>query len=132
MDTQQTISQNKNIAVVGLSDKPERASYQVAEYLQKNGYRIIPINPTIDEVLGEKAYPSVSAVPETVDIDIVDIFRKPEAVISVIEDVIKSKRRPTIWLQEGVSSLDAEDFIKDNGFNFVSNLCMMKEHRKNN
>lgn len=124
------VLQNKNIAVVGLSDKPTRASHRVAKYLQAQGYTIIPINPALDKVLGEKAYPSVTAVPKEIEIDVVDIFRKPKAVIGVIKDVIESQRQPIIWLQEGVSSPEAEDFIQKNGFESVSHVCMMKEHQK--
>jgi predicted CoA-binding protein len=116
----------KNIAIVGLSDKKDRDSYQVAQYLQKRGYKIVPINPMIKEVLGEKAYGKISEIPASIRIDIVDIFRKPEAVIEIVKDIIKTQRKPIIWLQEGVSSPKAEKFIKKNSFELVSNLCMMK------
>lgn len=116
----------KTIAIVGLSDKKERSSYQVAQYLQERGYKIIPVNPMIREVLEEKAYGKISEIPKSITIDIVDIFRKPEAVIEIVKDIIDSKRKPIIWLQEGVASVKGEEFIKRNGFELVSNLCMMK------
>lgn len=116
----------KTIAIVGLSDKKERSSYQVAQYLQERGYKIIPVNPMIREVLGEKAYGKISEIPKSITIDIVDIFRKPEAVIEIVKDIIDSKRKPIIWLQEGVASVKGEEFIKRNGFELVSNLCIMK------
>src|ERR1035438_7386797 len=89
----------KTIAVVGLSDSPNRTSYGVAQYMQSQGYRIIPINPSITESLGEKAYPTLSDVPEK--IDIVNVFRRSEFVPEVVEEAIQLKV-PAIWMQEGV------------------------------
>src|SRR5262245_35128309 len=89
----------KVIAVVGLSDKPDRDSHRVAAYLQQQGYRVIPVNPAVTEVLGEKAYAQLRAVPEKVDV--VDVFRKPEAVPGIVEDAIAVGAR-VVWLQDGI------------------------------
>src|SRR5262245_41993765 len=86
----------KVIAVVGLSDKPDRDSHRVAAYMQRAGYRIIPVNPAVKEVLGEKAYASVRDVPEKVDV--VDIFRKPEAVPEIVEEAIAAEAK-VVWMQ---------------------------------
>src|SRR5437899_1873992 len=78
----------RTIAVVGLSDKPDRDSYQVAEYLQQQGYRIVPVNPAVSEVLGERSYPSISAIPSELRVDIVDIFRRSEQVPPIVSEAI--------------------------------------------
>ena len=97
----------KTIAVVGLSDNPMRVSYDVSEYMQSQGYRIVPVNPTIAESLGEKAYPTLSEVPEK--IDIVNVFRRPQFVPEVVEEAIRLKV-PAIWLarRRGTRSGGAE------------------------
>jgi len=90
---------SQTIAVVGLSDNPDRFSYRVAKYLQDQGYRIIPVNPMLEEVLGEKSYPDLNAVPEP--IDMVDIFRRSELVAPVVDQAIEVKAK-YIWMQDGV------------------------------
>src|SRR5260370_14931301 len=89
----------RTVAVVGLSDRPERASYRVAAYLQAHGYRIIPVNPNVVEVLGERAYARLRDVPDKVDL--VDVFRRPSHVPEIIEEAIAIGAR-TVWLQEGI------------------------------
>lgn len=116
----------KNIAVVGLSDNPMRASYGVATYMQQQGYRIIPVNPFVQATLGQKAYPSLSAVPDP--IDIVDVFRRPEAVPAIVDDVIKLKV-PVLWLQETVVHEEAAEKARRAGVFVVMDLCILKEHR---
>ncbi len=96
---EQQLTQSKVIAVVGLSPNPERDSYRVAKYLQSVGYRIIPVNPTVDEVLGEKSYPDLKSVP--VPIDMVDVFRRSELVAPVVDEAIAVKAK-FIWMQDGV------------------------------
>jgi predicted CoA-binding protein len=113
------------IAVVGLSDNPSRPSHGVAAYLQRHGYRVIPVNPKLTEVLGEKAYPTLSAVPEPVDV--VDIFRKPEAVPAIVEEAI-SRGAKVIWMQEGIVHNAAADRARAAGLRVVMNKCMLKEH----
>lgn len=116
----------KNIAVVGLSDNPMRASYGVAAYLQSQGYRIIPINPEVDSVLGEKAYASLAQVPDK--IDLVDIFRRSEHVPPVVEEAIQ-KKIPAVWMQETVIHEEAAKKARDKGIFVVMNRCILKEHR---
>ncbi|MEE9553196.1 MAG: CoA-binding protein [candidate division Zixibacteria bacterium] len=115
------------IAVVGLSDKPDRPSYFVASYLQNQGYRIIPVNPRLTEVLGEKAYPDLASVP--FEIDIVDIFRKSEDIPPIVDAAIEVGAK-AIWMQEGVISEKSAQKAMNEGLDVVMDLCMLKEHRK--
>lgn len=117
----------KTIAVVGLSSSPLRPSYGVSAYLQGQGYRIIPVNPEIKGALGEKAYASLSEVPEK--IDIVDVFRRPEFVPEIVDEAIKLKV-PVIWLQEGVIHEAAAQKARKAGLLVVMDRCILKEHRK--
>jgi len=117
----------RTIAIVGLSAKRFRPSHGVAEYLQRAGYRIIPVNPNVAEVLGEKSYPSLDAVAEPVDI--VDIFRRPEHVPAIVEAAIR-KGAKTIWMQEGVVHEDAARRAESAGLSVVMDRCILKEHRR--
>lgn len=117
----------KTIAVVGLSSSPLRPSYGVSAYLQGQGYRIIPVNPEIKGALGEKAYASLSDVPEK--IDIVDVFRRSEFVPQLVDEAIKLKV-PAIWLQEGVIHEQAAQKARKAGLLVVMDRCLLKEHRK--
>lgn len=121
--------ESKTVAIVGLSDKPDRPSYKVGLYLKNNGYNIIPVNPTVDEIFGLKSYPTILDIPKSINIDIIDIFRKPDQVIPIINDVIKSKRKPIIWMQEGVGTPEAKELAEKNGLETVMNMCMMKVHQ---
>lgn len=116
----------RTVAIVGLSDKPHRPSHAVATYLQQNGYRIIPVNPNLQEVLGGKAWPSLSEVPDPVDV--VDIFRAPEAVPGIVEEAIR-KGAKVIWMQEGIVHNEAAERARAAGLKVVMNKCMLKEHR---
>ncbi len=123
------LNSTRNIAVVGISEKAERDSYRVADYLKKQGYVIIPINPVLMEWNGIKAYPDLLTVPGNMKIDVVDIFRKPDAVVPVVKDALK--RKPfAIWMQEGVVNNDAAEIARDAGILVVMDRCMMKEHHK--
>lgn len=122
--------ESKTIAIVGLSNNPDKPSYEVGLYLKNNGYNIIPVNPTVDEIFGLKSYSSILDIPKSINIDIVDIFRKPDQVIPIIKDVIKSKRKPIIWMQEGVGTPEAKELAEKNGLETVMNMCMMKVHQK--
>jgi hypothetical protein len=115
------------IAVVGLSAKRYRPSYGVAEYMQRAGYRIIPVNPNETEVLGEKCYPDVESVPEP--IDIVDIFRRPEFVPEIVEAAIR-KGAKVIWMQEGVVHEEAARRAQEAGLEVVMDRCILKDHRR--
>ena len=115
----------RTIAVVGLSDSPMRTSYGVSKYMQSQGYKIIPVNPQIDASLGEKAYASLSDVPET--IDLVNVFRRPEHVPEVVDEAIRLKL-PAIWLQEGVVHESAAKTARKAGIFVVMDRCIYKEH----
>ncbi len=117
----------KTIAVVGLTNSPMRPSYGVTQYMRSQGYRIIPVNPNITEWMGEKAYPSLLDVPEKVDI--VNVFRRSDAVPNVIEQAIHVQA-PAIWLQEGVIHKAATEKARQAGIFVVEDLCILKEHRK--
>jgi uncharacterized protein len=121
--------QLKNIAVVGVSKNEEKPSHYVLEYLIEHGYNVFPVNPTITEVLGKKSYPNIADIPEK--IDIVDVFRRSDDVLSVIDDAIKKKVEIKVfWMQEGIYNEEAEKKAKDNGIDVVYNRCMMAEHKR--
>ena len=115
----------RTIAVVGLSANPHRPSHGVALYLQRAGYRIIPVNPNIDEVLGERAYSSLREVPERVDV--VDVFRRSEFVGPIVDDAI-AMRAHALWLQDGVIDKPAADRARAAGLDVVMDDCMMRRH----
>jgi hypothetical protein len=117
----------KIIAVVGLTNTPIRPSYGVSHYMQSQGYRIIPVNPNITQWEGEKAYASLLEVPEK--IDIVDVFRRSEAVPEVVEQAIQIKA-PVIWMQEGVVHREAAEKARQAGIFVVMDKCILKEHIK--
>jgi hypothetical protein len=123
----QRLSTARTIAVVGLSAKPWRPSHGVSEYMQSRGYRIIPVNPNVDEVLGEKAYARLEDVPEP--IDIVNIFRRPDAVEPVVEAAVRIGAR-MVWMQEGVVNRAAEQRARAAGLEVVMDRCILKEHRR--
>ncbi len=118
---------SKTIAVVGLSPNPERDSYEVAHYLKEAGYKIIPVNPKADEILGEKAYPDLASVPE--QIDVVDIFRRPEHVSPIVDEAVEIGAK-TIWMQLGVVSEEAAKKASDAGLDVVMDRCMLREHNR--
>ena len=120
------LKQAHTIAVVGLSDSPLRPSHGVAAYLQTQGYRIIPVNPQIEESLGEKAYASLLDVPEK--IDIVDIFRRPEFVEEVVDQAIQLKV-PAVWMQEEIIHEKAAQKARQAGIFVVMDRCILVEHR---
>ncbi|MFC0014459.1 MULTISPECIES: CoA-binding protein [Allobacillus] len=125
-ETLKDILQNsKTIAVVGLSDKPERTSYQIAKIMQENGYRIIPVNPTVDEVLGEKSYPTLAEVPES--IDIINVFRRSEFLPDIAKDAIKTDCK-IFWAQLGVENEEAYDILKEHDFTVIMDLCIKVVH----
>ncbi len=121
------LQQCHTIAVVGLSGKRFRPSYGVAEYMQRAGYRIIPVNPLEPEVLGEKSYPDLDSIPDAVDI--VDIFRRSEFVPEIVEAAIR-KGAKVIWMQEGVIHEDAAQRAMEAGLTVVMDRCILKDHRR--
>ena len=120
------LSRIKTIAVVGLSGSPLRPSHGVSAYMQLHGYRIIPVNPHIAEALGENSYPSLLDVPD--NIDLVDVFRRPEYVDEIVEQAIRLKI-PAIWMQEDVINERAAEKARKAGMFVVMDRCVMKEHR---
>ena len=126
-DMDRILESSRVIAVVGLSSRDYRPSYRIAEYLQNAGYRVIPVNPNETEVLGEKAYPSLEDVPETVDV--VNIFRRSELVPPIVEAAIRVGAK-TIWMQEGVIHEEAAQRARAAGLQVVMDRCIFKEHRR--
>ncbi|NQV38853.1 MAG: CoA-binding protein [Candidatus Marinimicrobia bacterium] len=119
----------KTIAVVGLSTKPERASHRVAAYLQSVGYKIIPVNPGFDKILGEKSYSTLKEIP--VPVDIVDVFRRSEHV-SPIADMAIEINAKALWLQDGVINREAAAKAESAGLLVVMDDCMLRQHRSHN
>lgn len=121
------LEEYRNIAVVGISDKPERDSYRVSMYLKVHGYNIIPINPKMESWEGLKAYPDLKSVPRELNVDVVDIFRKSDAVYEIVSEALHLNPK-LVWMQETVINEDAADLAKSNGISVVMDRCMMKEH----
>ncbi len=121
------LESNNVIAVVGLSTFESKPSYRVAAYMQEAGYRIVPIHPRANEILGEKAYANLREVPAELGVTIVDVFRRPDAVMPHVEEAIEIGAK-VIWFQEGVINNEAADRAKAAGLQVVMNLCMLKEH----
>ena len=125
MTIKEILETYRTIAVVGLSSRPHRASHGVSRYMQRQGYRIIPVNPMETEVLGEKAYPSLDDVPEA--FEIVDIFRRSEYVPDIVEAAIR-RRAKVIWMQQGVIHEGAAERARAAGLEVVMDLCILQEH----
>ncbi len=117
----------RTVAVVGLSSKPDRPSHKVASYLKEQGYKIVPVNPAANEILGETCYPDVASIPEPVDV--VDIFRSSQEVLPIVKEAIKIGAK-AVWMQEGVISEEAAAQAREAGLMVVMDKCMLKEHRK--
>ncbi len=121
------LSSYRTVAVVGLSDKPHRDSHRVAAYLKRAGYRVIPVNPMVTGVLGEKAYPSLRDVPEA--IEIVDVFRRAEAVPAIVDDAIAVGAK-VVWMQDGIVHNEAAEKARAAGLQVVMSKCMLREHSR--
>lgn len=117
----------QSIAVVGLSPNSSRDSYRVAKYLQDNGYRVIPVNPRAEEILGEKCYPDVRSIEEPVDV--VDVFRRPEYVADIADQAVAVGAR-VLWMQMGIRNEEAGRKAADAGLVVVQDACMMEEHMR--
>jgi uncharacterized protein len=126
-EMRQILSNSKTVAVVGISDKPDRASFRVADFLMKRGYRILPVNPTIDTALGVRVYASLRDLDERVDV--VDVFRRSDTVMEVVEDAVAIGAK-VVWMQEGVINHEAARRARDAGLQVVMDHCMMKEYRR--
>lgn len=117
----------RTLAVVGLSDNPAKASYSVSAYMQGHGYRILPVNPSVETVLGERAYPSLADLP--VKPDVVNVFRLPRAIPAVVEEMIALDLK-NIWVQLGIVSLPAAERAEGTGIRVVMDRCILIEHRR--
>jgi predicted CoA-binding protein len=119
------LESNKTVAIVGLSPKPERDSHKVAKYLKEHGYKIVPVNPGQKEILGERCYPDLGAIPFLVDI--VDIFRKPEAIPAIVDEAVEIGAK-VIWMQLGIAHNQAADKARKAGLDVVMSKCIKIEH----
>lgn len=126
----------KTVAIVGLSRDPSKTSYEVAEYLKEQGYNIIPINPFTDKILGKKSYGSLLEMPAKVQkaVEIVDIFRPAEDVISIVEQAVELRKLHgvlrVVWMQLGIMNETAAEMARKAGMVVIMNRCMMKEHKQ--
>jgi predicted CoA-binding protein len=111
------------IAVVGLSSKPNRPSFEVARYLQEHGYRIVPVNPRETEVLGERAYPTLADIRDEIGVDVVDVFRRAEETPAVAREAVPIGAR-VLWLQEGIVSEEAARIATDGGLEVIMGVCI--------
>ncbi|HTK60080.1 MAG TPA: CoA-binding protein [Candidatus Baltobacteraceae bacterium] len=127
LELKKLLTETKTIASVGLSSNPARASLRVCAYLQKQGYRIIPVNPNETEVLGEQAYPDLKSVP--VKVDLVQIFRRPDAVPPIVEDAIAIGAK-AVWMQDGAGNPEAAKRAEEAGLIAVTDDCMMRVHAR--
>jgi predicted CoA-binding protein len=136
LDVVEKVLQYRTVAIVGLSRSADKDSYKVAEFLKSKGYRIIPINPNAEEILGEKAYSSLKDLPENLkaSIEVVDIFRKSEDVPPIVEEAVEIRKKygrlKAIWMQEGVVNKEAAQAAEDAGLIVIMDRCMMKERLK--
>lgn len=126
-DKSEILRKYKTIAVVGLSKNPMRPSHGVSEYMQHQGYRIIPVNPGHPEILGEKCYRTLEEIPEPVDI--VNIFRRSEMIAPVVDSAIAIGAK-VVWMQEGIEHEEAAEKARAAGLEVVMNTCILKEHRR--
>ncbi len=117
----------KTIAVVGLSPKPERPSFDVAQYMQSKGYKIVPVRPGISEILGEKCFARLEDIP--FEVDVVDVFRNAKDCPAIVESAIKIKPK-AIWLQEDIISPESKKIAQDNGILFIMDYCLKKAYQK--
>jgi predicted CoA-binding protein len=119
----------KTVAVVGISPKEDRPSYLVASYLKSKGYRVIPVRPDGEEILGERVYHRVTDIPEEIGVEVVDIFRRSEDVPPVVDEAIQRKAK-VVWMQEGVIHKEAGTKAEKAGLKVVMDRCMKKEHQR--
>ena len=123
------LNEYRTVAIVGLSPDPNRPSHRVASYLAGNGYKVIPVNPHAQEILGERSYPDLGSIPKRVEI--VDIFRRSEEVMPIVDEAVKIGAK-AVWMQEGVINEKAASKAREAGLLVVMNKCMFKEHQRLN
>lgn len=126
MDLKSLFQETKTIAIVGLSDKPNRPSYRIASYLQAHGFRIVPVNPGQSEILKEKSFANLKDIPFPVDM--VNVFRKSEECQDVAKDAVAIGAK-SLWLQQGVINLEAQKIAQENGLTFVMDRCIKVDHQ---
>ncbi|QHS22363.1 CoA-binding protein [Virgibacillus sp. MSP4-1] len=119
------LEEAKTIAVVGLSDNPERTSYQISKIMQENGYRIIPVNPKVNEVLGEKAYPALKDID--VPFDIINVFRRSEFLPQIAEEAVQTDAS-IFWAQQGVENEEAYHYLNEHDFTVIMDTCIKVAH----
>ncbi len=132
METKEILQKYKIIAVVGFSDNPDRDSYGISDFMNKNGYKVIGVNPRLGgkTINGIVCYSALNDIPERVDI--VDIFRKPEAVKGIVEEVLQMKERPAVvWAQLGITNEEAKKLAGENGIIYIEDKCIYVEHKLN-
>ena len=127
MTIPEILKEFRTIAVVGLSANPDRASFRVSRYMQDQGYRIVPVRPNADEILGEKVYPTLKDIPFPVEI--VDVFRRSDTVLPIAEEAVAIGAK-VLWLQETVINHDAQRICEDAGMEVIMDTCILKEHMK--
>jgi predicted CoA-binding protein len=135
-EIREILTEYKVVAVVGLSSEPDKDSYRVSAYLKRHGFRIIPVNPFADEILGEKSYRSLLEIPAEFQkaIEIVDIFRPAKDVLAIVEQAVKLKEthgKPyVVWMQLGIVNQQAAETAKKAGLIVIMDKCMMVEHKR--
>ncbi len=128
-EIKEILEKNKTIAVIGMSSNPDKDAQRIPKFLKSKGYRIIPVNPTATEILGEKSYKKLSDIPSDVKIDIVDVFRPSEDVPNYVADVLE--RRPKVfWLQLGIENVEAEEKVASAGIKVVFDRCLKAEYNR--
>ena len=135
MNSLQTIlAEARTIAIVGCSDEPFRTSYRIAQYLKGEGFKVFPVNPNHETVLGQKCYASVEDIPLTEEVDVVCIFRRPQFTADMVRSAVRraetTETKPVVWTQLGVSSGEAEKLAEEAGLPYVRNRCIMVEHAR--
>lgn len=136
LDPEEVLKSARTVVVVGASRNPEKDAHRVPAYLKNAGYKIVPVNPTASEILGEKAYPSLDAIPEDLarEVDVIDVFRPPSEAIKVAEAAIafsrKAGKKVVVWFQKGTASKEAVEKLLEAGLDVVVDACMMEEHKK--
>lgn len=133
-DIAERIREANVIAIIGCSKNKHRTSCQIGSYLQDVGYKIIPIHPDYEEVLGEKTYASIKDIPEEIQVDIVDIFRNSKYTAGMVDEIAEwseaTGQKPLVWTQLGVSSEEAKEKAKAAGLDYVEEKCLMVEHKR--
>ena len=124
---EEILRESKTVAIVGLSPNPDRDSYTVARYLQEQGYRVIPVNPAVAQVLGQKSYPDLLSIGEPVDL--VDVFRRPETVVPIAQQAVSIGAK-ALWLQLGIVNEEAAEIARLGGLDVVMDRCTHVEHRR--